>query len=158
LSSLSRSVSKVLLGVLEITFHDWSVEQHGFAARVSMLSCAGRFFFEDEILDMQTKEAAVDAAEGALRAVDGLVASSAGKDSKGLRCIGAGIVYCQGCQGVWLTDTSVRLSCPSNKAYVRLLRNFQRICQLCPIANGHVRPSVRLSCPYMTSLPHVCHI
>jgi hypothetical protein len=41
-----------------------------------------------------------------------------------------------------LTCPSIPPSCPSNKAYVRPLRNIQRICQLRPLANGHVRPSV----------------
>jgi hypothetical protein len=33
--------------------------------------------------------------------------------------------------------------------FEHILKNIQRICQLRPIANRHVRPS----CPYMTSLP-----
>jgi hypothetical protein len=62
----------------------------------------------------------------------------------------------QGCQGVWPTITSIRPSCPSDKAYVHPLRNIwayssifkhileniQRICQLRLIANKHVRPSI----------------
>jgi hypothetical protein len=76
----------------------------------------------------------------------------------------------QGCQLVkasdWPTRPSVRPSCPSDKAYghplrnirayssifKHILENFQRICQLHPITNGHVHPSVSPSHPYMMSL------
>jgi hypothetical protein len=45
------------------------------------------------------------------------------------------------------------LAHPLRNIRAYFLENIQRIFQLRPIANGHVRPSVRQSCPYTTSLP-----
>jgi hypothetical protein len=76
----------------------------------------------------------------------------------------------QGCHGDGQTDTSVRPSVTFDKAllhplrniraylsiFEHILENIQRICPLCPITNGHDRPSAHLSRPYTTSLlPHL---
>jgi hypothetical protein len=55
-----------------------------------------------------------------------------------------------------VAKASDRLTRPFVKEYSsifeHILENIQKICQLRPIANRHVRPSVHPSCPYTMSL------